>query len=332
MKAVDRMTEALARARAPEAPGKQASEEILKTAFTPTGPAQPRPAEEVLKPFTGPAGPLGARNLQPLAPVSPAAEPQRGGRPSIVYSRTRIAPVAFAELAERHVAVDGAHPDLVNAIKLIRTQIVQKMRENGWKTLGLVSPGDGEGKTFLAVNFAVSLAQEFDQTCLLVDADLRRPGVHRYFGLPAAPGLANFLVDHTALDALLVNPGIERLVVLPAGSQQPHSAELLGSVQTAALVADLKARYADRIIVFDLPPVLRRADALAFAPLVDAMVMVVAEGEAERDDVVRARQLLGRANLIGVVLNKAETSFDPTEEAERPVRGFLARLLSRRKD
>lgn len=309
MKAVDRITEALERAQESGTTGKAGGEEILRPSLAPVAP------------------------VTVIAPVQPFPERRPGtpaAKPSIVYSRTRVARVPLAELVERHVVVDGASRDLVNAIKLIRTQIVQKMRENGWKTLGIVSPGDDEGKTFMAVNFAVSLAMELDQTCLLVDADLRRPSVHKYFGLPAAPGLANFLIDHTALDSMMVNPGIERLVVLPSGPAQQNSAELLGSVQTAALVADLKARYADRIIVFDLPPVLRAADALAFAPLVDAMVMVVAEGEAERDEIVRARQLLGRSNLIGVVLNKSDEPFDPQAEEAPPPRGFLARLLRRR--
>jgi capsular exopolysaccharide synthesis family protein len=309
VKAVDRITEALERAQESGTTGKAGGEEILRPSLTPIAPVT------VIAP------------VQPLPERRPGTPP---AKPSIVYSRTRVARVPLAELVERHVVVDGASPDLVNAIKLIRTQIVQKMRENGWKTLGIVSPGDDEGKTFMAVNFAVSLAMELDQTCLLVDADLRRPSVHKYFGLPAAPGLANFLIDHTALDSMMVNPGIERLVVLPSGPAQQNSAELLGSVQTAALVADLKARYADRIIVFDLPPVLRAADALAFAPLVDAMVMVVAEGEAERDEIVRARQLLGRSNLIGVVLNKSDEPFDPQAEEAPPPRGFLARVLRRR--
>jgi protein-tyrosine kinase len=302
VKAVDRITEALERAQK-------------------NGPGVTIGTEEILKP-----------SLTPIVPVVPVAEriPAGPQNRNIVYSRTRVADVALKVLADRHIVVEGANRDLVNSIKLIRTQIVQKMRENGWKSLAIVSPSDDEGKTFMAVNFAVSLAMEFDQTCLLVDADLRRPGVHKYFDLPAAPGLSNYLVNHTSLDSCLVNPSIERLVVLPGGTPQVNSAELLGSTQMAALVADLKARYSDRVIVFDLPPIVRRADALAFMPLVDCVVMVVAEGESTRDEVMRARQLLGRANLIGVVMNMSDEPFDPEEDDDVPRRGFISRLFGRK--
>ncbi len=246
-------------------------------------------------------------NPAPLTPVVHKAEFLRGtpGRAAIVYNRTRVANVPRDELIRSGIVVDGAEAPLTNAIKLLRTQIVQKMRERGWRTLAIVSPAEGEGKSFMAANFAVSIAAEFDQTVLLIDANLRTPSLHRYFGLPAEPGLSDYLVRRAPLDTILVNPGIERLVIMPAGSAQPNSAELLGSTEMTALMADVKSRYADRIVVVDLPPVLRSADALAFAPLVDAMVMVVEDNRSSRDDITRTHQLLAGTNLIGVVLNKA---------------------------
>jgi len=267
-------------------------------------------------------GDTGPRNLRgtatQIAPLARRAEFVRGSPAgtSPVYTHTRVARVAQDELIRCRVAVPGAAPDFIDAVKLVRTQIVQRMREHGWRTLAVVSPGDGEGKTFMAVNIAVSVAAEYDQTVLLVDANLRRPAIHEYFGLPAEPGLANFLVERVAVDSILVNPGIERLVIMPGGTPQLRSAELLGSNLMTTLMADIRSRYSDRMVVIDLPPLLRSADALAFAPLADALVMVVEDNHSNREDVARAQQMLAGTNLIGVVLNKArETRRDAVQRS-----------------
>jgi protein-tyrosine kinase len=302
MAKLDRITEALERAQAQELGG--------------------APADSVFRVNPG-----------PLTPVVHKAEFLRGlpGRSAIVYNKTRVANVPRDELIRSRIVVDGADPALTNAIKLLRTQIVQKMRERGWRTLAIVSPDEGEGKSFMASNFAVSMAAEFDQTVLLLDADLRRPTIHHYFGLSGDPGLSDFLVRRAPLHSILINPGIERLVILPAGTPQANSAELLGSTEMAALMADVKARYSDRIVVVDLPPLLRSADALAFAPLVDAMVMVVEDNHSRRDDIVRAHQLLTGVNLMGVVLNKSRESRSDAPYGRPNGRdpGFPGRLFKR---
>ena len=105
---------------------------------------------------------------------------------------------------------------------------------------------------------------------------------------------------------MLFNPGIERLVVLPAGRPTPNSSELLSSPKMAALVNELKSRYPSRIIVFDLPPMLSTDDALAFSPYVDAALLVVEDGGTTKDELVRAVEMLGDTALLGTVLNKAQ--------------------------
>jgi capsular exopolysaccharide synthesis family protein len=265
----------------------------------------------------------------PLPPAAPRRELRRtvAARAPIVYTKTRVTGVRQEDLKRRRVAVDGiAAAELVDSVKLLRRKIVQRMREKGWRTLAVVSPHNGEGRTFMAVNFAVSLTAEVDQTVLLVDADLRRPAIHRLFGLPAEPGLSNYLIDQTPLDSILVNPGIERLVIMPAGAPQSNSAELLRSKRMATLVAEMKSRYSDRIVVIDLPPLLGSADALAFAPLADAVVMVVEDKHSNREDIRCAQQLLSGANLIGVILNKA---WDRSTGRIDRRSGFFERLFKR---
>jgi exopolysaccharide/PEP-CTERM locus tyrosine autokinase len=236
--------------------------------------------------------------------VAPPARDLRDGG-AIVYSKTRQHMVS-AEFFRTHRVIAGFEQrGVADAYKILSTQVLQRMRENGWNALAVVSPGSREGKTLTAVNLAISLAREASHTVLLVDADLRHPCVHEYFNMPAEPGLTDHLLDGVPLEAVLVNPGIEKFVVLPGGRAMSSSSELLGSQKMFTLVTELKRRYPSRIIVFDLPPVLSTADALAFAPHVDASVMVVEEGRTDTDDVLRAAELLESANLIGTVLNNS---------------------------
>ncbi|RMG28433.1 MAG: polysaccharide biosynthesis tyrosine autokinase, partial [Gammaproteobacteria bacterium] len=202
----------------------------------------------------------------------------------------------------------AAHPEspYADAFKILRTQVLQRMKEHGWKTLAVTSPNAGEGKTLTALNLAASLALEISHTVLLVDADLRHPGVAGLLGLDEAPGLADYLLDGATLETLLVHPEpLEHLVVLPAGRPLLNSAELLGSPNMAQLVRDLRDRYPERIVVFDLPPVLTAADALAFAPNVDALLLVLEEGRTTQEDLERTMELLDGQAILGTVLNKA---------------------------
>jgi capsular exopolysaccharide synthesis family protein len=220
----------------------------------------------------------------------------------IVYTHTRCIEVNAALLRERRIITDADEP-AADAYKMLCTRVLRALREGDHSALAVVSPGAGDGKTLTAINLALSLAREVEHTVLLVDADLRRPSVHTTFGLGECPGLSDHLLDGTPLQELLIHPGIASFVLLPGGRPVRKSTELLGSAKMRALVAELKARYPERIVVFDLPPVLSKADAVAFAPLVDASLMVVREGNTTPQDIARAAEMLAPANLIGFVLN-----------------------------
>ncbi len=245
------------------------------------------------------------------------------GSGKITYSRTRTVTISAERLRE-HRIVGGFEPGAYkDAYKILCTQILQRLRENGWNALAVTSPRGREGKTLTAINFAISLAQEVDQTVLLVDADLRSPRIHDYFGFPVASGLSDFLTANASLEDILVHPGIDRLVILPGGRPLLNSSELLGSQKMLGLVQELKSRYPSRIVVFDLPPVLSAADSLAFSPYVDAAILVVEEGATDRDDVQRAAEMLSSTRLIGTVLNKSrQAEGSPPAKAARPGRLF----------
>lgn len=239
--------------------------------------------------------------------------PNGGGRlrdqnpvpPSIVYTRTRTIDIPREVLRERRILAGFDRGPFVDGYKVLRTQVLHRLRENGWNTVGVTSPGSGEGKTLMSVNLAISMAMEATQTVLLVDADLCRPRVHELFGVDDCAGLADYLLDDMPVEGLLIHPGICRFVLLPGGRPLPHSAEALASPKMAALVEELKHRYPSRIIVFDLPPLLRKADVLAFSPHTDALLLVVEEGRTTAEDVAQALLLVGGVvPILGTVLNK----------------------------
>jgi capsular exopolysaccharide synthesis family protein len=180
------------------------------------------------------------------------------------------------------------------------------MASKGWKTLGITSAAAGDGKTLTAVNLAVSIAMDMNQTVLLVDADLRRPGVHKCFGFNPQYGLSDYLKDTCLLDMCLVNPGVERLVILPQARSVAESSEVLAMPRTRALTAELKNRYPDRMVLYDLPPLLVSDDALVLLPSLDASLLVVQEGKNEENEIERALELLSGQNWLGSVLNRCE--------------------------
>ncbi len=237
-------------------------------------------------------------------------QPSRSTSPSIpppiVYTRTRSTDVPLSVLRQRRVMAAYDKGAFVDAFKILRTQVVHRLRENGWNVLGVTSPGHGEGKTLTAVNLAVSLAMETTQTVLLVDANLRSPGVHDMFGLNEGLGLADYLLDDTPIEDLLIHPGIGRFVLLPGGRAIQNSTEVLTSPKMLALVDEFKHRYPSRIVIFDLPPLLHTADVLAFSPYTDALLLVVEEGKTTAEDVQRALSLVKDSRpIIGTVMNKA---------------------------
>ncbi|MEO7862745.1 MAG: CpsD/CapB family tyrosine-protein kinase [Nitrospirales bacterium] len=226
--------------------------------------------------------------------------------PPIVYTKTRSLNIAISTLRQRRVMAAYDKGPFVDAYKILRTQVLHRLRENNWNVLGITSPGYGEGKTLTAVNLAVSLAMETSQTVLLVDADLRSPSIHEVFGLEDCPGLADYLLDDQPVEDLLVHPGIGSFVLLPAGRAISNSTEILTSPKMLALVEEFKNRYPARIVIFDLPPLLHTADVLAFSPYTDELIFVVEEGKTTVEKLQRALTLVKNSRpVLGTVLNKA---------------------------
>ena len=193
-------------------------------------------------------------------------------------------------------------PD-IEAYKLLRTQIMQKTEHDGGRAVMVTSPLPGEGKTTTAVNLAFTFAREFKQTVLLVDCDFRRQRIHELLGIRSEKGLVNHLLNDEPVSDLIIWPGVEKLTLISGGRTIQESTEVLGSPRMKALVQDMKTRYPDRYIFFDAPAILTSADALALAPQVDHILMVVSAGATPLSEVKRALQLLPAEKVLGLVLN-----------------------------
>ncbi len=225
---------------------------------------------------------------------------------SLVYTQTKVVKVPAETLRKNRVLAGSPEEPWVNAYKLLRTRVLHRLREmDNANTLAITSPAPGAGKSLTSINLALSIALEVNKTVLLVDADLRRPSLHTYLGLKPKYGLSDYLTRGIPLEKMLINPGIGRFVVLPAGRQRSDSAELLTSPRMEKLVKELKQRYHSRYIIYDLPPMLAVADVLAFAPYVDATMLVVEEGKSREEDIAHSCELLQKMNFIGAVLNKS---------------------------
>lgn len=257
----------------------------------------------------------------PAVPGTPAPRP----RQQINYTRTREVAVSPLVL-ERHRVTSVMNHKSDDAFRLLRTQILMQMRQNGWRTLAVTSPNKGAGKSTVSLNLAIGFSMEVDYTALLVDADLRDPDLRHMLELKPGPGLVDYLTGKALLEDLLIHPMIGNLVVLPGGAPVVHTSELMRSPMMAEMVKEMRGRYPDRLVVFDVPPILAGADTLALSTYIDATVLLVEECKTARADIERSCELLRHSNLIGIVLNKSRELPEP-DPIRRRRPGMLKRLF-----
>jgi len=241
----------------------------------------------------------------------------------IVYTRTPTVEIA-PHVLERHRVTSVNNDSTGDPFRMLRTQVLMQMRQHGWQTLAITSPNKGAGKSTVALNLAISFAMELDYTALLVDADLRDPDIRNLLELAPGRGLADYLTGKSAVEDLLIHPGIGNLVVLPGGAPVTRSSELMRSPMMVDMIRELRARYRDRLIVFDCPPILSGADTLALSSHMDATILLVEERKTRKEDIERSCELLRESNLIGIVLNKSHELSEP-DPITRPAPGFWQR-------
>ena len=234
---------------------------------------------------------------------------------NIRYSDTKIKKIDDQVLKRGKVISLFHDLEKVDQIKTLRTQVLNKLKELGGNSLLITSANPYEGKTFTAINLGVSIAQELDRTVLILDCDLKNHtnfNHHKnfgkdFFGTRMDEGLSNYLLEQAELQDLLINPGIERLVLLPAGRPLSNSAEMLGSPRMEMLVNEIKCRYPlDRIVIFDSSSLLTSADPLVLTRYVDGLIVVVEEEKTTTEDLKKVTELIKDKPVIGTVMNKTK--------------------------
>ena len=245
-------------------------------------------------------------NTQQAVKLANVEQKDTSGREIIDYEYTKIIQVSDATLRKNRVVAASNEDSKADLFKILRAKIIQKMRANNWNVLAVTSPTPGVGKSLVASNLAICLAMDTNYSVLLADLDLRRPSIHKYFGIEPDNGISNYFDNNTPLSEILVHPGLESLVILPAGKPIRRSSELLSTPKMSELASELKKRYPDRLVVIDLPPLLNTDDVMVFMPNVDAYILVVAEGDSTEDEIIRSLQLIDETKFIGTILNKSQ--------------------------
>jgi succinoglycan biosynthesis transport protein ExoP len=205
---------------------------------------------------------------------------------------------------------NGVQPNFVEAIKTIRTNVLFSSAETGLKTLVVTSAGPGEGKSTIASNLAIALAQA-GQRVVLIDADMRRPRVHEVFDILQEPGLSNVLTGNAKMSEAIRKSEVHGLWLLAAGHIPPNPSELLGSPRYADVIGSLDSHF-DWAIV-DTPPVLAVSDCVVAANNASGVVFVVGSDKTSRSAARAAVEQLGAAStrLIGAVLNNVNLDRHP---------------------
>lgn len=258
-----------------------------------------------------------AAGSAPTLRVAPAAEPpllRPAREPAKAPARApRSVAIDLERLKARgFVTPDAPQTQLAEEFRVVKRPILLNVRGTDGARVPranlvmVTSAVAGEGKTFTALNLAISMAMEYDNTVLLVDGDVGHPGLPKLLGVPDSPGLLDLLTDERldVADAL-VRTNIEKLTVLPAGTPHRRSTELLASEQMAALLRELSSRYADRVIIFDSPPLLSTTEARVLASHMGQVLVVVAAQSTSHDKVTKALETIGNCEVVMTLLNKA---------------------------
>ncbi|MBN8441217.1 MAG: tyrosine-protein kinase family protein [Thauera sp.] len=255
----------------------------------------------------------------PAAAAAPAAQSSAVPRTATIASNPTVSRSVEIDLDRLHqvgmVTPEYSRSPIAEEFRVIKRPLLQNATatgptaiENG-NLIMVTSAMPGEGKSFTAINLAVSMAMELDHTVLLVDADVSRPSVLRHLGLAPERGLMDVLAGEVDdLGEVLLRTNIEKLSILPAGMPHQRATELLASDGMNRLLEQIASRYPDRIIVFDSPPVLVTTEARVLATHMGQIVIVV---EAERTTHGTLRQALATIESCPVklmVLNKSRRS------------------------
>ncbi|WP_020589534.1 polysaccharide biosynthesis tyrosine autokinase [Desulfobacter curvatus] len=196
------------------------------------------------------------------------------------------------------------HSSASEQFRLLKNNILFPEKGNPPKTIMITSASPHEGKSFVAANLAVSIAQSIDEHVLLIDCDLRAPTIHTFFGFEdEEQGLSDYLANKRPLSSVLKKASVNKLTILTAGQIPSNPSELLSSDQMRRLLHEVKLRYNDRYIIIDTSPPYITSETNAIARFVDGIVLVIRQGKTRTKEIADILDIYGREKVLGVVTN-----------------------------
>ena len=244
-------------------------------------------------------------------PAAPAVSVPAEDPPQAVARRVELDLDALARAGI--VTPSAARSRIADQYRVIKRPLILNAVGKGASTIAhgnlimVTSALAGEGKSFTSVNLAMSIAAELDHTVMLVDADVARPSVLRMLGLPPAPGLLDVLEQSDDLSNVLLRTNIDKLTLLPAGTAHPRATELLASDAMVQLLQEISTRYADRIVIFDSPPLLLTTESRVLATHMGQVVVVVQAEKTLQSDVQNALATIEACPVRLMLLNNARS-------------------------
>lgn len=267
------------------------------------------PEESAKPPIASPASNIDRSEPEAIAaPLLPQSEP----KPTSPQINLNLEAVSASGL----LTPDAARSQLADEFRVIKRPLIANAMgrsstppvPNG-NLIMVTSALPGEGKSFSAINLAISIAMELDNTVMLVDADVARPSVLNMLGLPPAKGLLDVLEQNSVdISSVLLRTNIEKLSILPSGTPHPRATELLASDTMIRLLDDMASRYSDRIIVFDSPPLLLTTEARVLASHMGQVIIVVNAENTTQAAVKQAIATIESCPLKMMMLNQVRTS------------------------
>jgi non-specific protein-tyrosine kinase len=234
-----------------------------------------------------------------------------GSEIQINYSKTKVQVADLEKLKNNKIFSLFDEIETTDQIRILRTQVLRKLKAIGGNSILVTSSNPYEGKTFTSINLGVSIAKEFNRTVLIIDADIRTPTQHHtafsteFFSLKVEKGLTDYLYGDVDISDILINPGIDRLTLIPGGIPVNNSPELLNSGRMEVMMSEIKSRYpSDRLVIVDGPAMLPFPDAMILSRYVDGVLPVIESEKTSTEDLKKMMNLLKEVNILGVVFNK----------------------------
>ncbi|WP_119352616.1 XrtA-associated tyrosine autokinase [Azohydromonas sediminis] len=253
--------------------------------------------------------PIAAAGASAVAAPPPAA-------PAVTSRRVEL----DLDLLARNgiVTPNAPRSRLGDQFRVIKRPLLQNASGKGASTINhanlimITSALPGEGKTFTALNLAMSIATELDHTVMLVDADVARPAVLKNLGLPEGPGLLDLIDGSVQMHEALLRTNVDKLTLLPSGTPHQRATEMLASEGMRRLLDDIANRYPDRIVIFDSPPLLLTTESRVLATNMGQIVIVVQAGRTKQSDVQAALDTIESCPVRLMLLNQVRSEAEAT--------------------